>query len=351
MFGSTKYWSIGLVGLLLLLLTCTSCDNSSDKLDAIESTLEAVNSRIESDHTVVETAEAKMGALENQVGVNAERAEAAVGEAGAAATRAQEALAVAQTSEAAIGTPVSAAETSIAAAETAVVAAETAVAVAQTAAAPAQPTITPTPPAPGPMIPLGGGIDIAYQAADGYHMAFYPIEDWKAYRGYSRFEDDWPSDGPATVRLALVKGQDSEEWHLFYDEAEPIAGNGVTPTVWSGYTLLVELAGTEDGGTAGKLNFREGPEQIIGNSTPFTAGANTLDSLDALAEAGADIELDPSNSRLLLADDSVGRTKYTLVVFTPDAPAEDDEYLYWCMTYCDLIGWLWICDDYCDWLW
>jgi hypothetical protein len=182
-------------------------------------------------------------------------------------------------------------------------------------------------------------------------MAFYPIEDWKAYRGYSRFEDDWPLNGPATVRLALIKGQDSEEWHLFYDEAEPIAGNGVTPTVWSGYTLLVELAGTEDGSTAGKLNFREGPEQIIGNSTPFTAGANTLDSLDALAEAGADIELDPSNSRLLLADDSVGRTKYTLVVFAPEAPAEDDEYLYWCTTYCDLIGWLWICDDYCDWLW
>jgi hypothetical protein len=213
--------------------------------------------------------------------------------------------------------------TAVASAE---MAAGTAVAAAQTAVASL--TSTPSPPPPGSMIPLEVGIDITYQADNGPGMLLFPIDNLRVYQSDADFEVAWPLDGPATVRLALIETEvGSGEWRLFHAE-QTIDSEVISPTGWSEYAVLVERAKTEEGETAGEpssvfeeLVFAEGPEQEIVASTSFTVepGSTTSDSLDTLEEdARADLDL---SSKLLLADNSTGVMRYTLVIFDPAAGA------------------------------
>ena len=271
---------------------------------------------------------------------------------GSVRAQADSALATAQAVEAGQAEAVG---TAVAIAQTALAVAETASAAAPRSGASAQPTSTPSSASPGPLIPLEKGAGIAYQAADGPNVLLFPVDAWDVYKDFADFEADresWPSDGPATVRLALIETQDgSGEWHLFH--AEPIADAVATPTEWSEYALLVELSltGAEEGGDADgpglaveQLVFDEGPGQKIVTTTPFTVelGATTGDSVFKLEDAGADPNL---SSRLLLVDDSTGRPEYILIIFDPVSGSGSDRIRRFCSR-----CWGRYCSGFCRWI-
>jgi hypothetical protein len=221
---------------------------------------------------------------------------------------------------------------------------EVTVAEAQSAAEQAQAAVeslkSALPPTPAPaelMIPLDGGVAITYQSADDHGMVLYPVDDWWLYKDYDEFRADWDLEGPARVLFALIETQEGAgEWQLLY--AKPVADVEAMPTGWSEYALLAGLhpATTEESDAvgepkwvAGELVFDESPRQKIVASTAFTVatGVTTRDSLDSLRSAGANL---PLASRLLLADDSTGEMKYTLIIFDFEFGAGGDWIRRWC---------------------
>ena len=296
-----KYVSLGLFVVLLLALVVLllallyTSYNSSTSLQPITATMEAVAAKAESARAAAQTIEAKLETL----GAQAEGV-----------------------------------ETPVAGIEIAVTAAETAVAAAQTAVASAPPTTTPT----ELMIPLDVGVGITYQAADGPGMIPFSVDNLKVYRSYADFEANWPLDGPATVRLALIETQESAgEWQLFHTEL-PV-GTGATPTDWSEYALLVELHPTR----TEELIFEEGLKQKIVTPELFIVepDSTTGDSLDTLEDAGAELDL---SSKLLLADDSTGVPNYILIIFDPASGAGGDQCKAHCSACQGVSCWIcWLC--------
>lgn len=304
-----KYVSLGLFVVLLLALVVLllallyTSYNSSISLQTITATMEAVAAKAESAHATAKEIENKVEAVDAQLANM---------------------------------------ETSITRAEATVVA-------VQTAVAPASPTITPTPTPTKPMIPVEVGVGITYQATSGPSMVLFPVDSLKVYRSYADFEADWPSDGPVTVRLALIETQEgSGEWQLFLADDEPIVDIGATPTGWSEYALLVERARTEESETAGEpslavedLVFAEGPKQEIVASMPFERGETTFESLLYLADTGANPYL---SRNLLLADESTRVTKYILVIFDPASGLPGDQCKRHCSTCQGISCWIcWLC--------
>jgi hypothetical protein len=232
--------------------------------------------------------------------------------------------------------------------ETSITRAEATVAAVRTAVAPTPP-ITPALAPTRPMIPVEVGVGITYQATSGPSMVLFPVDSLKVYRSYADFEADWPSDGPVTVRLALIETQEGAgEWQLFIADDEPNVDTGATPTRWSEYALLVERDRTEEGETAGEpsltvedLVFAEGPKQKIVASMPFERGETTSESLLYLAGAGANPYL---SRNLLLADESTRVTKYVLVIFDPASGLPGDQCKLHCSTCQGVSCWIcWLC--------